>query len=132
MPVDYRALGFAIVALFLILLLKYRTLRRVRSMEGLRLKGVPTAILDALGDKGLLYLYGPNCSWCARQKPIIEKIKASGSIPVVEVDITENPKVAEELSVTGTPTMVLVEGGVIKKYMMGLQSMEKLTSIFEG
>jgi thiol-disulfide isomerase/thioredoxin len=132
MPVDYRALAFAIIALSFILLLKFRTLQRARSLEGSKLEGVPKAILNSLGEKGLLYLYRPNCPWCAHQRPIIDEIKASGRIHVVELDISKNPEIARVLRVFGTPTMVLVEGGIIKKYLVGFQDEKKLTGIILG
>lgn len=99
-------------------------------MEGLRIEGTP--IIDSLGKKGLLYIYGPNCPWCARQKPIIEEIKARGSVPVVEVDASKNPELVGGLRVSGTPTMVLVEGGVIKRYLVGFQGRENLFRVVEG
>jgi len=49
----------------------------------------------------------PSCGLCRRLSPILDKVvdEFEGRIHFVEVDIAEDPDIAEAAQVTGTPTV---------------------------
>lgn len=61
-------------------------------------------------------------------KPIAEKVSASTGIPLVEIDIDENPEFADSYDVKGVPTLILVEDGEEVARHVGLNTQQKITA----
>ncbi len=71
------------------------------------------------------YFMSKNCSMCKPMTPVIEKLK-SGNSNIVIIDINQDPKLAKEFHVYGTPTLMAVHDGIIKKVKLGKLSLKKL------
>jgi len=71
------------------------------------------------------YFMSKNCSMCKPMTPAIEKLKSDNS-NIAIIDINQDPKLAKEFHVYGTPTLMAVHGGFIKKVKLGKLSMKKL------
>lgn len=68
-----------------------------------------------------------SASWCSPCKVLASIIDNNPlSIPVVEVDIDEDPELATKYKVRGVPTLVVVEDGEEVKRKVGLLTATQL------
>lgn len=66
--------------------------------------------LQQQSDKPILVKFvAPHCSGCVTLKPLLEQLvrEQSGSLHLVEIDMTEAPEMAMELEVRSAPTVVM-------------------------
>lgn len=69
------------------------------------------------------------CGPCRMQGPIIDSMAQEG-YNVGKVDVDENPDIARRYNVMSIPTLILFRNGEEVKRFVGLQSKEKLVSLF--
>jgi thioredoxin 1 len=73
-----------------------------------------------------------SASWCSPCKVLASIIDNNPpSIPVVEVDIDEDPELATKYKVRGVPTLVVVEDGEEVKRKVGLITAVQLRDFCE-
>ncbi len=65
-------------------------------------KGPPAYASDA---SSVMYFYRDDCSFCIKQKPILEELSAEG-YRVKLMDVGRNPTYWQQYGITGTPTFV--------------------------
>jgi thiol-disulfide isomerase/thioredoxin len=96
-------------ALAVTLMVRALARRRVALAEG---RPLPSALLSRLPgrDPAIVYFYGPHCGTCRQQAGVLDQIAASGAVPVVRVDATREPTIADALAVLTVPTTVIVDG----------------------
>jgi len=70
------------------------------------------------GTKVLMYFYSPNCRACKSLTPILRGLSKKHK-NVFSINITKDMDTARNLGILGTPSIVLVEGGIIKEFMAG-------------
>jgi len=70
------------------------------------------------GSKVMMYFYSPNCRACKSITPIVRTLSKKHK-NVFSINITKDMDTARQLGILGTPSIVLVEGGVIKEFMAG-------------
>ncbi len=65
----------------------------------------------------------PTCGPCHTLKPILDKIidEFEGQIHAIEIDITEDPQIAEAGGVTGTPTLQFFKNKELVEQLMGVK-----------
>ena len=97
--------------------------RRVRRLEGRRL---PPEWARQLPPRVLLFLTAPWCSVCKAQRPLVRALEEK--LPVLEIDLSAQPDLAQALGIFATPTYLWVEGGRIHRVWVGAQS----PGAFEG
>jgi len=76
------------------------------------------------------YFMSKNCSMCKSMTPIIEKLKSANS-GIVIIDINLDPALTKTFHVYGTPTLMSIHDGLIKKVKLGklsLKNIEKFMS----
>ena len=81
------------------------------------------------GKKSLFYFYGPTCPPCIQMTPIVEKI-ANAKDNVFKVDISKEMNVAKKFGIMGTPSIVIIENGIIKDVLFGPQSEQQINQAF--
>ncbi len=100
--------------------------------------------VDMAIDKGLaegkpvfLFIYAEWCTYCKKQKPIIESLEAEyGDLLVfVRADAAENPEALKEFDVTGFPAMFLItergEAGYAYRGFGGFTERETLAGVID-
>lgn len=102
-----------------------------------RAVGKPVPVTDLFAerpaepDKNIYaYFMSKNCSMCKPMTPIIKKLKSSNS-NIVILDINLDPSLAKKFHVYGTPTLMEIHAGLIKKVKLGelsLKNIEKFMS----
>jgi len=70
------------------------------------------------GSKVLMYFYSPNCRACKSITPILRTLSKKHK-NVFSINITKDMDTARKLGILGTPSIVMVEGGIIKEFMAG-------------
>jgi len=75
--------------------------------------------LDVGADKAIyFYFMSPSCSMCKSMAPKIVELKSSRP-NLITIDINQNTALAKSFHVHGTPTLMAIEGNVIKKVKLG-------------
>ncbi len=74
---------------------------------------VPTGVVPA-GQVSWLVLTTP---WCASCGPVVDRLEAAGELPVVVIDVAEQPEVGQALDVRQAPTVLRVgeQGEVLER-----------------
>lgn len=70
----------------------------------------------------------PMCTGCMKAKGALE----SEGIPFLEVDITHNPEVVEELGLMAIPTMIIREGDEVIDEFTGFTGTEVILDSLRG
>lgn len=68
------------------------------------------------------------CPPCKKLKPLLEDLnsKSEGKFKVVTIDVDERPHLASHFQVSPIPLLLLIDGGVVKRYQVGLVSRTEL------
>jgi thioredoxin 1 len=77
------------------------------------------------GERVLAYFYSPVCAACKLQTPIVNKL-ASEYEHVYTIDITQDFEIAHGIGVQVTPTIVIIEGGEIRDFLVGARTEDML------
>ncbi|NEQ34041.1 MAG: FAD-dependent oxidoreductase, partial [Leptolyngbya sp. SIO4C5] len=75
-------------------------------------------------DRPILVKYAsPTCGPCHTLKPILSKVvdEFEGKIHYVEIDITEDPDIAESAGITGTPTVQIFRNKALVNELRGMK-----------
>lgn len=73
------------------------------------------------------------CGPCQRLAPILEEVSSelAGRAEVYKVDVDESPDIAARYSVSCVPTLIVFEGGAVKRQTMGLQPKENILALLD-
>lgn len=83
----------------------------------------------------LVVLYtSPTCGPCRTLKPIMAKVADdyAGKVHVVEIDIVEDPEIAQAAGVNGTPTIQIFKDKARVHNLPGVKSKKDYKSLIEG
>jgi thiol-disulfide isomerase/thioredoxin len=79
------------------------------------------ASLAAAPQQDVLYdFYSTSCGPCQMMMPIVERLHAEG-LPVVKINISERPDLAQRFGIQVIPTFVLIIGGQERTRISGMQ-----------
>lgn len=102
-----------------------------------RMRGQPAPTLDAVLDddqqglkRYLLYFWAPSCGMCRTMTPVINRL-AEAHREVVAVDASAHLDLTRACGVMGTPALVLIEDGRIKRMQLGARSEAQIRSWLE-
>lgn len=78
----------------------------------------------------LVYFWGPTCGMCRHMTPVIDQL-ALERPDVVKVDVAESATLARHFGVMATPSLALVERGVIRKLVVGARTEPQIRALLE-
>ena len=104
--------GFVLLQLSMVLRMKMKKGKGVPDLNGAHGRMVKA------GSKVLMYFYSPSCRACKSLTPIVRSLSKKHK-NVFSINITKDMDTARKLGIMGTPSIVLVEGGIIKEFMAG-------------
>ena len=100
-----------------------------------RTQGRPAPELDSLLEprqssqsRLLLYFMAPNCGMCRHTTPIIE-ILAAERDDILSIDASEQPELASQFGILGTPAFIVVDQGRIEKVKLGALSRDRILQL---
>ena len=80
--------------------------------------------------KKILYFSAAWCGPCKTLAPIMEEL--NGEIVYNKVDVDKDQELSMKYGVRNIPTLILVENGLEKNRLIGLQTAEKILSLYHG
>lgn len=113
---------FYITLTIVILYILLQVYMRLQSWlkRGEKVKNLPENLIRELQkhQKVLIYFYTPTCSSCKRMTPMIDRLKSEfGNI--IKIDLSRDTHLGPVFGVMGTPTLTLMEGRVIRDFVVG-------------
>lgn len=73
-----------------------------------------------------------SASWCVNCKPLTEVVhRAALQTPVIEIDIDDEPELAQQYNVRGVPTLVLMKNGTEISRKVGSLTESQLKSFVD-
>ncbi|MGG6292924.1 thioredoxin-disulfide reductase [Leptolyngbya sp. AN02str] len=75
----------------------------------------------------------PTCGPCHTLKPMLDKVvnEFEGKIHYVEIDIEQDPEIAESAGITGTPTVQFFKDKALVKQMMGVKQKSEYRDVIQ-
>jgi thioredoxin len=116
MIIVYIVLG--IVAAFYLLQFFMGLKMKMKKGKTVPLLGGAHGRMVKTGSKVIMYFYSPNCRACKTITPIVKTLSKKHK-NVFSINITKDMDTARQLGILGTPSVVLVEGEIIKEFMAG-------------
>ena len=103
-----------------------------------RLQGKPAPdVTDLLGSrlepgkKALFYFYSSHCPPCRTMSPRIDRL-AQRFPNVFKVDVSESRELTRRFAITATPSVIVVDEGLIARAMIGTLSERRLAAWMEA
>ena len=79
--------------------------------------------------KVLVDFHAQWCGPCKAMKPTLEKYKESSKIPLVEINVDTENKIAAKYGVRSIPCFIVIEDGLEIQRKIGMQSLEQLKEL---
>lgn len=76
----------------------------------------------------VLSFFQPGCMGCMEQAPINAEVGKSLNITIEEIDATKNTQYIQEYQLKVTPTIVILENGILRHRFEGVVHTEQLTA----
>lgn len=83
---------------------------------------------QATQDRVIVDFLGSWCQPCKQLAPILKEM----DIPVVKVDVDENPELAQEHGVMSLPTLAVFEGGEELDRIVGTAQRSQIKKLFDN
>jgi thioredoxin 1 len=74
----------------------------------------------------VICFYQPGCMGCMEQTPINAEVAKSLNISIEEIDATKNPHYISEFQLKVTPTIVILNDGLVRERFEGVVQTEQL------
>jgi thioredoxin 1 len=79
--------------------------------------------------KVLVDFYAEWCGPCKAMKPTLEKFEESSNIPLVKVNVDEEPEISQKYGIRSIPCFIVIEDGKELAKKIGMQSIDQLLEI---
>jgi len=125
--------GLAVLAVFAfaaLVILMVLPLWRARRAAGRPVPGLETVLPGRIRGRPrlLVYFWSPTCGICRGMTPIIDRLVADDA-SILKVNIVEHPDIAREFWVLATPSVAVVEHGVIQQLVVGGRDEQSIRSL---
>ncbi|HJW82195.1 MAG TPA: thioredoxin family protein [Acidiferrobacterales bacterium] len=107
-------------------------LLRARQARGRRVPELNALLTDTQRGKHrlLVYFWSPTCGMCRGMTPVIDKLAMERG-DVLKVNAAESVAIAKHFGVMATPSLALVEQGILKKLVVGAKSEPQIRALLE-
>jgi thioredoxin 1 len=79
--------------------------------------------------KVLVDFYADWCGPCKAMKPTLEKFEESSNVPLVKVNVDEEPEISQKYGIRSIPCFIVIEDGKELTKKIGMQSIDQLLEI---
>ncbi len=76
----------------------------------------------------LVYFWSPSCGMCRSMTPVIDRLAAERH-DVLKVNVAESMALAKHFGVMATPSLAVVENGVVKNLLLGAKTEPQIRSL---
>lgn len=127
----FSYLAAAFVAVFV--LLNFLPLLRARLVRGRAVPQLDALLTDEQRRRArlLIYFWGPNCGMCRSVTVIVDKLATERS-DVLKVNVAESLALARRFGVMATPSLAVVERGVLTNLVVGAKSEAQIRALLES
>jgi len=128
---DYFLFGLAIFGLFFFF--QFIAISKAKKRVGQPIPEIDDENLKSKlkSSKCYLYFWSPSCSKCKYQEKELSKIKDE-NVEIIHINIQEENNTAKIFGILGTPTIILVDRGIIKDILVGVRSNAFLLNKFNS
>jgi len=126
--------GYLVVTFIAVfVLINFLPLWRARQARGRAVPELDALLTDAQrGQQRLLvYFWTPSCGMCRSMTSVIDKLAAERG-DVLKVNAAELAALAKHFGVMATPSLALVEQGVLKRLVVGAKSELQIRALLEA
>ena len=125
LEVAIKAIAFVLIAFFLLILItKAVAVYKANRLKGKKVSGFPKGKL-------FLYFFSPKCGACIAMEKELAELKGV-KVKRIDVSVKDNLQLAKELGIMATPTLVLLENGVVQEVLIGVQKAQRLKELFHN
>jgi thioredoxin 1 len=78
----------------------------------------------------IICFYQPGCMGCMEQEPINREAEKVLGLTIEEIDAVENPQYIKEYTLKVTPTIILIQDGIVRERFEGVVHREQLEQTF--
>lgn len=124
----YLAAAFVVV----FVLMNFLPLLRARLVRGRAVPELDVLLSDEQRRRPrlLIYFWGPTCAMCRSVTPIVDRLAAERG-DVLKVNVAESLALARHFGVMATPSLAVVERGVLKKLVVGAKNEKQIRALIE-
>jgi len=79
----------------------------------------------------LVYFWSPTCGPCRAMTPAIDRVAAETG-RVLKINVADSPDMARSFGVMATPSLAVVEQGVIRALFVGARSENRIRTLLQG
>ena len=78
----------------------------------------------------LVYFWGPTCGLCRAMTPVIDRLVAERG-DVIKINAAEKAGLARRFGVMATPSLAVVENGVVRRLVVGARSEPQIHALYD-
>ncbi|HSQ93192.1 MAG TPA: thioredoxin family protein [Methanoregula sp.] len=79
----------------------------------------------------ILCFYQPGCMGCMEQEPINREVEKVLGIKIEGIDAVEKPQYVKDYQLKVTPTIILLQDGIVRERFEGVVYQEQLLETFK-
>jgi len=115
-----------------IVLMQIVPLIRARRMRGRAVPELDAMLNDAqrAQERLLVYFWSPGCGACRPMTPVMDRLAAERG-NVLKVNVAQSLALARRFGVMGTPSLALVEKGILKQLLVGARSEPQIRALLQ-
>lgn len=80
--------------------------------------------------RALVYCFSPQCRPCRPMSREVEQLVAEG-VPIFPLDIQRHPELAREFGIRATPTLIVIEDGVVSRMLLGVRTAGSMRGLID-